>query len=154
MARFGHLADGRLKLVLVRRCNALQYLGFLLSMSRTGVSTRERGLTWLRMITQLLRAAWSYSCVHCLECFVAAGEARVKPVTKVKCCNDAATGWIAGVFPGQHPYVDVIDAVAVRVECQGQQSHWNLDGELLSTQCLSAEVHQGLVKVFARGVER
>ncbi len=38
MARFGHLADGRLKLVLVRRCNALQYLGFLLSMSRTGVS--------------------------------------------------------------------------------------------------------------------
>ena len=62
--------------------------------------------------------------------------------------------WTAGVFPGQHPYVDVIDAVAVRVECQGQQSHWNLDGELLSTQCLSAEVHQGLVEVFARGVER
>lgn len=53
----------------------------------------------------------------------------------------------AGVFPGQHPYVDVIDAVAVKVECLGRQSSWNLDGELLSTQCLSAEVHQGLLEV-------
>lgn len=36
MARFGHLADGRLKLVLVKRCSALQYLRFLLTMSQTG----------------------------------------------------------------------------------------------------------------------
>lgn len=56
------------------------------------------------------------------------------------------------MFPGQHPYVDVLDAVAVKVECEGQQrSAWNLDGELLSTACLSAEVHQGLLEVFARG---
>jgi ceramide kinase len=58
------------------------------------------------------------------------------------------------VFPGQLPYVECIDAVAVRVECQGKLSSWNLDGELLSTQSLSAEVHQGLVEVFARGVEK
>lgn len=43
--------------------------------------------------------------------------------------------------------MDVIDAVAVKVECLGRQSSWNLDGELLSTQCLSAEVHQGLLEV-------
>jgi hypothetical protein len=48
MARFGHLADGRLKLVLVRRCNALQYLNFLLSMSRTGECDRPAGRIWLR----------------------------------------------------------------------------------------------------------
>lgn len=36
MARYGHLADGRLKLVLVKRCNAYQYLRFLMSMSATG----------------------------------------------------------------------------------------------------------------------
>lgn len=61
----------------------------------------------------------------------------------------------AGVFPGQHSYVEVIDAVAVKVEALGpKRSSWNLDGELLSTSCLSAEVHQGLLEVFARGVER
>ncbi|KAL4423103.1 hypothetical protein ABPG77_004786 [Micractinium sp. CCAP 211/92] len=36
MARFGHLADGRVKLVLVRKCSPLQYLRFLHSMSRHG----------------------------------------------------------------------------------------------------------------------
>ncbi|KAL4458315.1 hypothetical protein ABPG75_013180 [Micractinium tetrahymenae] len=38
MARFGHLADGRLKLVLVRKCSPLQYLRFLHGMSRRGCS--------------------------------------------------------------------------------------------------------------------
>ena len=36
MARYGHLADGCLKLVLVRRCSPLQYLRFLLAMSSQG----------------------------------------------------------------------------------------------------------------------
>ena len=36
MARHGHMADGRLKLVLVRRCSPLQYLRFLVCMSRSG----------------------------------------------------------------------------------------------------------------------
>lgn len=31
-----HLADGRIRLVLVRRCSHLQYLGFLASIPRTG----------------------------------------------------------------------------------------------------------------------
>lgn len=37
MARYGHLSDGRLKLVLVRRCGRLAYLRFLLRMASTGV---------------------------------------------------------------------------------------------------------------------
>jgi ceramide kinase len=36
MARHAHLADGRIKLVLVARCSPLQYLRFLLAMSRSG----------------------------------------------------------------------------------------------------------------------
>lgn len=37
MARFAHLADGRAKLVLVRRCGRLAYLRFLLQMAAAGV---------------------------------------------------------------------------------------------------------------------
>ena len=37
MARYGHLSDGRAKLVLVRRCGRLAYLRFLLQMASSGV---------------------------------------------------------------------------------------------------------------------
>eukprot|EP00887_Chlorella_sp_A99_P006239 scaffold3.g6239.t1 len=96
IVRFCHLADGTIKLVLVRKCSPLRYLRFLMDMSS------------------------------------------------------------AGLHPGQHSYVEVIDAVAVRVECPaGQpQSRWNLDGELLRSSTITAEIHQGLLNVFARGVER
>ncbi|KAI7840194.1 hypothetical protein COHA_005976 [Chlorella ohadii] len=36
MVRYGHLCDGRLKLVLVSKCSPLQYLRFLVHMSRHG----------------------------------------------------------------------------------------------------------------------
>ena len=36
----------------------------------------------------------------------------------------------------------------------GRESWWNVDGELLSNNHLTAEVHRGLVNVFARGIER
>ena len=96
IVRFCHLADGQIKLVLVRKCSPLHYLRFLVDMS-------SRGL-----------------------------------------------------HPGQHSYVEVIDAVAVKVECPAgrPQSHWNLDGELLRSGTITAEIHQGLIQVFARGVER
>jgi len=96
MARYGHLANGRFTLVLVRRCSPLQYLQFLVTMSSKGL------------------------------------------------------------FPGQLPgYVDVLDAVACKVEGAGDgpQSHWNLDGELLSGVAMRAEARQGLIQVFARGPE-
>jgi len=37
MAKYGHLANGRFTLVLVRRCSPMQYLKFLLAMSSSGL---------------------------------------------------------------------------------------------------------------------
>jgi diacylglycerol kinase family enzyme len=96
VARYGHLSDGNIHLVLVRRCSRLQYLRFLLTMSSTGLE------------------------------------------------------------PGRHlgGYVEVIPAVAVRVEPGGsQESQWNIDGELLNCAAITAETHRGAIEVFARGVE-
>jgi hypothetical protein len=65
----------------------------------------------------------------------------------------------SGCAPGQLPYVQVLDAVAVAVEpTGGTPSAWNLDGECISSKAiadlgLAAECHQGLLRVFARGVE-
>ena len=96
VARYGHLSDGNIHLVLVRRCSRLQYLRFLLTLSSTGLE------------------------------------------------------------PGRHHggYVEVIPAVAVRVEPGGtQESQWNIDGELLNCAAITAETHRGAIEVFARGVE-
>lgn len=35
----------------------------------------------------------------------------------------------------------------------GKESSWNVDGELLPSNSILAAVHQGLLDVFARGVE-
>ncbi|KAL4517220.1 hypothetical protein Ndes2437B_g06825 [Nannochloris sp. 'desiccata'] len=97
VARYGHLSDGNIHLVLVRQCTRLQYLRFLLKLSSTGLE------------------------------------------------------------PGLHHggYVEVIPAVAVRVEPGGtQESRWNIDGELLNCAGITAETHRGAIEVFARGVER
>jgi len=96
VARYGHLSDGNIHLVLVRRCSRLQYLRFLLKLSSTGLE------------------------------------------------------------PGLHHggYVEVIPAVAVRVEPVGaQESRWNIDGELLNCAAITAETHRGAIEVFARGIE-
>jgi hypothetical protein len=42
---------------------------------------------------------------------------------------------------------------ALQVECEGAQSSWNVDGELLRHGRVNVGIHAGLVDVFARGVE-
>lgn len=58
-----------------------------------------------------------------------------------------------GVKPGQFHYVEVLDVTAVRVEPIGRESSWNVDGELLDNNHVTAQVHKGLLEIFARGVE-
>ena len=50
------------------------------------------------------------------------------------------------------PYVDVIDCTAVHIVPSGAESSWSVDGELLTDNHLSGEVHRGLMNVFARGL--
>lgn len=54
---------------------------------------------------------------------------------------------------GAGDYVHVIPALAVRVEPVGRESQWNVDGELVSSSTLVAEMHRGVIDVFARGPE-
>lgn len=51
------------------------------------------------------------------------------------------------------PYVEVIDVTAVKVTPKGPESYWNVDGEILSDNRFTGQVHRGLLEVFARGVE-
>ena len=41
LSPYGHLADGRLHLILVRNCSVLQYLRFLASIPQTGAAPAE-----------------------------------------------------------------------------------------------------------------
>ncbi len=91
VAPYNHLCDGKALLVLVRRCNQLQYAQFLFELSQVGA------------------------------------------------CR------------GRFPFVDIVDVVAMRVEPQGEESSWNVDGELLDDTRVSVQVHAGLIDVFARG---
>ena len=60
---------------------------------------------------------------------------------------------LPGIEPGQFHYVEVLDVTAVRLEPMGQESSWNVDGELLANNHVTAQVHKGLLEIFARGVE-
>ena len=60
---------------------------------------------------------------------------------------------VTGIEPGQFHYVEVLDVSAVRLEPIGRESSWNVDGELLENNHVTAQVHKGLLEVFARGVE-
>lgn len=64
----------------------------------------------------------------------------------------SSTGLEAGKHGG---YVEVVPAVAVKVEAMGAGPHstWNVDGELLRSPSITAETHRGAIEVFARGVE-
>jgi len=44
-------------------------------------------------------------------------------------------------------------AGCLQLEAEGQQSSWNVDGELLKHGRVNVGIHAGLVDVFARGVE-
>ncbi|KAK9903549.1 hypothetical protein WJX75_008659 [Coccomyxa subellipsoidea] len=94
LARTVHLSDGRLKLVLVKRCSVLQYLRLLARIPMLGIDAE-----------------------HDL------------------------------------PFITVLDVVAVAVKPIGAESSWNVDGELMPSNHLSARVHRAAVEVFSRGVE-
>ena len=50
-------------------------------------------------------------------------------------------------------YLHPFTAVKARPLGDGEESSWNVDGELLTHNSVSIEVQRGLVDVFARGVE-
>ena len=90
-----HLSDGRLHLVIVRKCSRMQFFRFLLSLARNGVDER-------------------------------------------------------------FDFVEVKEVEAWRLEelCpEARKSVWNVDGELMNTNFISARCHHGLIQVFGRGPE-
>ena len=44
-------------------------------------------------------------------------------------------------------------STAVKVQPLGEESHWNVDGELMPHNEVAAHVCQGAVQVFSRGIE-
>lgn len=82
------------------------------------------------------------ACTHCLHLHI-----------RICICRHTKSNATAGVTPGQFKYVEVVDVTAVRVEPMGTESAWNVDGELLANNHVTAQVHKGLLDIFARGVE-
>lgn len=68
-------------------------------------------------------------------------------------CQTSLVHVVPGVTPGQYKYVEVLDVTAVRIEPIGRESAWNVDGELLENNHVTAQVHKGLLEIFARGIE-
>lgn len=58
-----------------------------------------------------------------------------------------------GLQEGMFDFVEVMPVKAVQVRPQGRESSWNCDGELLPENHISVRAHQGLLQVFARGVD-
>jgi hypothetical protein len=50
-------------------------------------------------------------------------------------------------------YVSVMEATALKVHPVGQESSWNVDGELMPYNQLSAKVCQAAARVFSRCIE-
>jgi ceramide kinase len=59
----------------------------------------------------------------------------------------------AGVQPDAFPFVEMVECEALQLRPVGPESCWNVDGELLPNNCVTARVHRGLADVFARGIE-
>lgn len=176
MARYGHLADGRLKLVLVHKCSPLQV----------------GGVGWGRCLwgeTGAVSAVLAQPPYACAIAHPPICSAHSTPPQYLRFLFNMSRD---GLAPGQLPYVTVLDAVAVQVEPLGggggvvpllevqveqppgqrqqqqlghpqpgrqrcsRQSCWNLDGELVQgpDMRIAAECHQGLLRVFSRGVEQ
>lgn len=95
------------------------------------------------------------SSLPCLEtslpCLAWKAQVEMHPVSCMLCLFSSPDA--AGVTPGQFKYVEVLDVTAVRVEPFGCESAWNVDGELLANNHVTAQVHKGLLEIFARGVE-
>ncbi|GAQ89220.1 Ceramide kinase [Klebsormidium nitens] len=58
-----------------------------------------------------------------------------------------------GADPFDLPFVETHKTSQFHFRSLGQQSTWNVDGELLKARELSAQVFRGLVDIFARGPE-
>lgn len=86
------------------------------------------------------------------------GDGRIHLVMLKKTSRLKMLQWLIslskhGVQPGKFNFVETIDATAVRIEPVEGKSTWNVDGEHVIDQVLTAIPIRGLLQVFSRGVE-
>jgi diacylglycerol kinase family enzyme len=82
MVRYGHLCDGRLKLVLVSKCSPLQYLRFLLHMSRHGCAPGA-----LKYVTVLDAVAVQVEPLGAAGQVAGGSNGQQQPCSKLSCWN-------------------------------------------------------------------
>jgi hypothetical protein len=135
VARYGHLSDGNIHLVMVRKCSRLRYLRFLLAMS-AGLAAGK----------------------------APDGMVEVVPAVAVKVesmVGSTNSGTSTGTGYGIGEEVDTSRQQQHQQAGNGdnnnnnkrQESVWNVDGELLRCTGITAETHRGAIEVFARGIE-
>lgn len=86
------------------------------------------------------------------------GDGRIHLVLVRKTSRIKMLQWLIslsnhGVQPGEFSFVETVDAGAVRIEPIDESSSWNVDGEHVIDQELTAIPIRGLLQVFSRGVE-
>lgn len=186
LSPFSHLADGRIRLILVKQCSQWDYLRFLASIPKHGkflvtcaqlihldISQLSDLHHWTGGFDQKSLCNTLHLCLWGFAFKTAGSDLKGKKATVQLCpldlqrskelhaiwlkdhdCFDfvTATVFCVGVRQEAFNFVDIIDTTAVKVMPHGPQSSWNVDGELLKNNNLEAQVHRGLIRVFASGV--
>lgn len=162
VARFGHLSDGNVHLVMVRKCSRLRYLRFLISMA-SGLTTGRSADGIVEVIPvnavrfePVQRYGPNSQGIH------------LDPNVAVQTCSKSEIS----ASPDELGKYESRDQTRKPIESRSnktvnneinEQSHssnsdaevssWNIDGELLHCAAITLETHRGAIEVFARGVE-
>ena len=141
------MADGLASLVRVRRCSRLQFLRFLVAVSRDGARVVEGAA-----VAASAAAAAAATAGAAPE----GGEEQGKKEKRRRKKKSERGGGGAAALP----WVSVVAVRAVTVEplpsksssasCSSPRLPWNADGETLPPSGVAAVVRKGLVRVFAR----
>jgi len=144
------MADGLASLVRVRRCSRLQFLRFLVAVSRDGARVVEGAA-----VAASAAAAAAAAAAATAGAATEGGEEQGKKEKRRKKKSERGGGGAAAL-----PWVSVVAVRAVTVEplpsksssasCSSPRLPWNADGETLPPSGVAAVVRKGLVRVFAR----
>ena len=159
---FAHMADGRIHLILVRKCSTLQYLKFLASIPRSGVLPENFDYVEavdaiaVRVEPQGARLAQGANLgssrypaqirwpIILFAIHTVAGPLSLRDFKRGTASRCARRMQVVSAYR-------LVETLVMLLA--GRESVWSVDGELLANNHISANVYRGLVDVFGRGIE-
>jgi ceramide kinase len=155
VARYGHRSDGLIHLVMVKKCSRLQYLRFLLTLSHSGLAAGEHGF-----FTVVPAVAVHVEPVGAKQSrWNADGELLASNHITGGCCAVVLLGGLgllgrAGWRTTTHLLQWLLaPLLPLPLLCINAGNSSCIVTSSPCIPCPAAEVHRGVIEVFARGVE-